>query len=173
MPLCVAPEVVCVDIQFNASTSSQAGFLPGPHWGVFLKTRATPCDVFLAGCTASPMFCGILKTNKVLSLLVVGRCWLWIDFGSELLVSVSISQYQLILWYFTANSSQLSGAVEGDVSDGINNIFLTFCSSLCSSACWNLLIMSPRSYCERWARYLKKQKQKKQRHHEVFRWWYF
>lgn len=47
------------------------------------------------------------------------------DFESEKLVSVSLSQYQLILWYFTANGVQLSSAIEGDVTDGINNIFLT------------------------------------------------
>lgn len=54
------------------------------------------------------------------------------DCGSEKLVSVSISQYELILWYFTANSFQLSSAIEGDVTDSINNIFLTHSSSLCS-----------------------------------------
>lgn len=40
-------------------------------------------------------------------------------------VKSSLSQYQLILWYFTANGIQLSSAIEGDVTDGINNIFLT------------------------------------------------
>lgn len=73
-----------------------------------------------------------LRWNVIITKLVVGSCWLSIDFGSKLLVSVSISQYQLILWYFTANSFQLGAAIQGDVADSINNIFLTFFSSFCS-----------------------------------------
>lgn len=45
-----------------------------------------------------------------------------------MLLSVYVSQYQLILWYFTANSLQLGAAVRGYVADRINNIFLTFSS---------------------------------------------
>lgn len=55
------------------------------------------------------------------------------DCRSEKLVSLSISQYRLMLWYFTANSFQLGSSVEGDVIDSINNIFLTLSSSLCSN----------------------------------------
>lgn len=45
-----------------------------------------------------------------------------------MLLNVSVSQYQLILWYFTANSLQLGAAAQGYVADRINNIFLTFSS---------------------------------------------
>lgn len=75
------------------------------------------------------------QTNAIISQRVFGSRWLWMDCESEKPASVSISQYQLILWYFTPNSFQLSSAIEGDVTDSINNIFLTLSSPLCLLMC--------------------------------------
>lgn len=44
----------------------------------------------------------------------------------------SMAQLLQILWYFTPSSFQLSNAFQGDVTDSIDIIYVTFCSSFLS-----------------------------------------
>lgn len=142
MSPCVAPVVVCVHIQFDVPADSQAAFLPGPHSVCVCGGGVSEKQSDTLRC----LFCRMHGISHVLWHLenksfLSARCWTLLTCWW-----VFISQYLLILWYFTPNSSQLSRAVEGDVTDIINNIFLTFCSPICSGARWYLLIMSPQPY---------------------------